>query len=45
MKLLIDMNLSPRWVELLKKAGFDAAHWSKLGASNASDAEIMTFRG
>jgi predicted nuclease of predicted toxin-antitoxin system len=43
MKLLINMNLSPRWVELLKKAGSDAAHRSKLGASNASDAEIMTF--
>jgi predicted nuclease of predicted toxin-antitoxin system len=43
MKLLVDMNLSPRWVELLGKAGFDAAHWSKLGPSNASDAQIMTF--
>jgi predicted nuclease of predicted toxin-antitoxin system len=43
MKLLVDMNLSPRWVELLSKAGFDTAHWSKLGPSNASDAQIMTF--
>jgi predicted nuclease of predicted toxin-antitoxin system len=43
MKLLVDMNLSPRWVELLGKAGFDAAHWSKLGPSNASDAHIMAF--
>ena len=43
MKLLVDMNLSPRWVELLGQAGFDAAHWSKLGPSNASDAQIMTF--
>jgi predicted nuclease of predicted toxin-antitoxin system len=43
MKLLVDMNLSPRWVELLGKAGFDAAHWSKLGPGNASDAQIMTF--
>jgi predicted nuclease of predicted toxin-antitoxin system len=43
MKLLIDMNLSPRWVNILVDAGFDAAHWSTLGRSNAPDAEIMAF--
>jgi predicted nuclease of predicted toxin-antitoxin system len=25
MKLLVDMNLSPRWVELLANAGIEAA--------------------
>jgi predicted nuclease of predicted toxin-antitoxin system len=43
MKLLVDMNLSPRWVDLLNKAGFDAAHWSALGPRDASDLQIMTF--
>lgn len=43
MKLLIDMNLSPRWVSVLVEAGFDAAHWSTLGRSNAPDTEIMDF--
>ena len=43
MKLLIDMNLSPRWVSILVHAGFEAAHWSTLGRSNAPDAEIMAF--
>lgn len=43
MKLLIDMNLSPRWVGVLAKAGFDAVHWSTLGRSNARDTEIMDF--
>jgi len=43
MKLLVDMNLSPRWVELLGDAGVKAAHWSSLGASNAPDAEIMAY--
>lgn len=43
MKLLVDMNLSPRWVSLLADAGFEAAHWSTLGAANAPDAEIMAF--
>lgn len=43
MKLLIDMNLSPRWVKTLAQAGFEAAHWSSLGPANASDATIMAF--
>lgn len=41
MKLLLDMNLSPRWVALLTGAGFDAVHWSFVGAPNATDTEIM----
>ena len=43
MKLLVDMNLSPRWIDFLSNAGFEAAHWSTLGAGNAADAEIMAF--
>src|SRR5512135_722491 len=43
MKLLVDMNLSPRWVSLLAEAGIEAAHWSVLGAHNAPDAETMAF--
>lgn len=43
MKLLIDMNLSPRWTRLLADAGIDAAHWSTLGATNAPDVEIVAF--
>ena len=43
MTLLIDMNLSPRWVSLLVEAGFEAVHWSTLGRSNAPDTEIMAF--
>ena len=43
MKLLVDMNLSPRWVGLLVDAGIGAAHWSTLGASNAPDSEIMAY--
>jgi predicted nuclease of predicted toxin-antitoxin system len=42
MKLLVDMNLSPKWIEILSGAGFEAAHWSTLGAANAPDAEIMS---
>lgn len=41
MKLLVDMNLSPKWAGFLASAGFDAVHWSALGAANAPDDEIM----
>ena len=43
MKLLIDMNLSPRWLKLMAQAGIVAEHWSKLGPVTASDPEIMAF--
>jgi len=43
MKLLVDMNLSPRWVDLLSHAGWAAEHWSALGRANAPDSEIMAY--
>ncbi len=43
MKLVIDMNLSLRWVYVLKAAGFEAEHWSTLGVGNAPDIEIMAY--
>ena len=43
MKLLIDMNLSPRWVDALRAVGHEAVHWSTVGALTASDRDIMQF--
>ncbi len=43
MKLIVDMNLSPRWVALFAGAGIEAMHWSALGAMNAPDTEIMAY--
>ena len=43
MKLLVDMNLSPRWADLLNSEQFEAKHWSSLGATNAPDTTIMAF--
>lgn len=43
MRLLIDMNLSPRWAEFLNANGHDAIHWIAAGAVNATDSEIMAF--
>jgi predicted nuclease of predicted toxin-antitoxin system len=41
MRLLVDMNLSPRWAGFLRAAGHDATHWSDVGEVTASDADIM----
>jgi len=43
MKILVDMNLSPRWVALMADAGMEAAHWSTIGAHEAPDIEIMAY--
>jgi hypothetical protein len=43
MKLVVDLNLSPRWIPLLKAAGFDACHWSDVGAVTASDEQIIAW--
>lgn len=41
MKILIDMNLSPRWRDTLVQAGFEATHWSAVGRPDALDTIIM----
>ena len=43
MKILIDMNLSPRWVALFRSAGIEANHWSAVGARDAPDTAIMAY--
>ena len=43
MKLLVDMNLSPTWVDRLNKASFRAVHWSVVGRMDAADSEIMAY--
>lgn len=43
MRLLIDMNLSPRWAGLMNSVGIEATHWSTIGAHNASDPQIMAY--
>jgi len=43
MKFLIDMNLSPRWVEVFMAAGLDATHWVVIGDPRATDRSIMEW--
>jgi predicted nuclease of predicted toxin-antitoxin system len=31
MKLVVDMNLPPRWVAFLAANGIEAVHWSDVG--------------
>ena len=37
------MNLSPSWVDRLARHGFEAVHWSTIGAATAPDVEILTW--
>ena len=37
------MNLSPGWIDRLARHGFEAVHWSTIGAATAPDVEIMTW--
>ena len=43
MKILIDMNLPPRWLQVFAEAGWEAVHWSQVGAPTAGDREIMAW--
>ncbi len=43
MRILVDMNLSPRWVDVLADAGIESIHWSSVGETTASDSFIMAF--
>lgn len=43
MKILIDMNLSPGWVDAFAKHAIEAVHWSSVGDSRATDRAIMEW--
>ena len=43
MKLIVDMNLSPRWVGLLNESGLHSVHWSSVGEVHARDSVIMDY--
>jgi len=42
-KLIIDMNLTPRWVGFLAENGCQAVYWSDIGAADALDTEIVKY--
>ncbi|MCL1787506.1 MAG: DUF5615 family PIN-like protein, partial [Defluviitaleaceae bacterium] len=43
MKLILDMNISPKLVDILCQSGIDARHWYMIGKPDAKDSEIMAY--
>jgi predicted nuclease of predicted toxin-antitoxin system len=43
MKVLIDMNLCRAGRAFLAESGIEARHWSRIGAANAPDSQIMLY--
>lgn len=43
MKIVIDMNLPPSWVQVLEAGCHDAVHWSSVGPPKASDRDILRW--
>ncbi len=43
MKILVDMNLPPDWVRVLRSHGWEAAHWSDVGDGRAPDRVVMDW--
>ena len=41
LRIIVDMNLSPSWVDFLLSKGISAVHWRDIGDLRASDAVIM----
>jgi len=42
-RLLVDMNMSRRWIPAFLDAGLEAIHWSAVGDLSAPDEEIMEY--
>lgn len=43
MKVLVDMNLSPRWVTELRSRNIESTHWSAVGANTAPDVQVLAW--
>lgn len=42
-RLLLDMNVALDWVDELRAAGWEVAHWSSIGDIRAKDAHILSW--
>ena len=43
MRIQVDMNLAPKWCEILGRHGWEAVHWSTIGNSSAADRVLMQW--
>jgi predicted nuclease of predicted toxin-antitoxin system len=41
--ILVDVNLSPRWVKWLREHGQQAVHWSDVGDRRAPDSVVLAW--
>jgi predicted nuclease of predicted toxin-antitoxin system len=41
MKIVLDMNVSPEWVDVLSGEDIECIHWSKVGNWSAEDDDIV----
>lgn len=41
--LIVDISLSPAWVDVLAKHGWSAVHWSTVGDLRAKDRTVMAW--
>ena len=43
MRVVVDMNLTPAWVDYLSASGIEAQHWSTIGSPRAPDEEVLEW--
>jgi len=43
MKILLDMNLSPKWIDFLNANNIESLHWSYIGPPDSPDTEIINY--
>jgi predicted nuclease of predicted toxin-antitoxin system len=43
MKLLIDVNLSRAWKDVLRPLGYEVSHWEDIGPDDADDSVILEY--
>lgn len=43
MKILLDMNLTPAWVNFFARSEITAIHWTQVGKGTAPDEEIFQW--
>ena len=42
-KILVDVGLSPEWVDVFSRSGWPAVHWSTIGDPRAADRVVMAW--
>jgi predicted nuclease of predicted toxin-antitoxin system len=42
-RIIVDMNLSPLWIDFLTREGFEAVHWSTIGKATDADPVIIAY--